>query len=632
MKMKKFFSCVIYAALLLCLVTLLSVGAFAADLEAPEPSVVSVTEDEVSLAWAEVQGAEGYKIYSYDRESITYTALGSTKNTYYTAKNLEGGTEYTFVVRPFVKLESGARDFGKLSEGVAVTTRLSSVEGIVCDTADSNSITLSWSEVKGAVIYRIKVAEIGSTSYRLVGKTQENCFTLSDLEENSGYKFRISAGDGEYSTTYCTAVRLYTAPEEAAKPKTASVENGVVKLKWEEAEGASYYYIYSSLTKNGTYKRVGKAKTTSYNYKLKDPDKVCYIKIAAVRDTAYQTTVGEKSEALRVKPLGFAIKVPAVVRSREYPEITVPGYGSKVKWSSSDPSVIKVSGGRLYACGQGTATITARYKLYSAKAKVKVSAPVLTYRSCVFDVTNGKYIFASRINERCYPASITKLITALVALKYMKLTDTIVVGNELNMVEPLSSRCGIQKGEKFKLGDILYGLLLPSGGDAAYTIAVNCARKVSGRPNMGYVEAKNYFVSLMNSYMKSIGAKGTHLVNPHGYPVSGHYTTVSDLCLVAQKILKNKTLKTITSTPSKYVTAKTGRGRTWTTTNSLIKKGSSFYSPYSHGMKTGTVDDYYTGIVSAATKNGRTIITVAIGCESYNARYVATRTLYNYYL
>ena len=630
--MKKLSCFLLCIATVLCFAAALTFSTYAADLDAPEPSVFSVSNDEITLMWAAVDGADGYKIYMSESADGKFNALGVTKNTYYTADNLDGGTEYYFAVRPFIKGDGTTRDFGTTSEHIAAKTLIDSVENIVCKSADSNSISFSWGSVTGAEKYIIKIAEPGSKQYKIIGETSKTDFRVEGLLENSAYKIRISAGNEEYTTPFCTAVKLYTMPSRAEKPKLKSVENGRIKLTWKETNGADYYNIYLSDSKNGTYKKIGKSETASYTCKANVASEISFIKIAAVKATAYQTTEGKKSAALKVDKIDFKIKVPAVIRNREYPDITVPGYDSKVKWTSSDKSVIKVQGGRLYACGQGTATITAKYNGYSDKVKIKVGAPVLKYMSCVFDVTNNRYVFASRINERCYPASITKLITALVALKYMNLNDTIVVGSELNMVEPLSSRCGIQKGEKFRLGDILYGLLLPSGGDAAYTIAVNCARKVSGNPNMGYVEAKNYFVSLMNSYMKSIGATGTHLVNPHGYPVNGHYTTVHDLCLVARNVLKNKTLKSITSTPTKYIVAKTGKGRTWTTTNSLIKNGSSFYSPYAHGMKTGTVDDYYTGIVSAATKNGRTIITVAVGCESYNARYIATRTLYNYYL
>ena len=304
-----------------------------------------------------------------------------------------------------------------------------------------------------------------------------------------------------------------------------------------------------------------------------------------------------------------------------------------MKWKSSDKSVIKIKDGRLYAVGQGKAKLTAIYKKkYKRTVTVKVSAPTLSYMSAVYDVTNKEYIYHNRLNERCYPASITKLVTALVALKYMDEDDTITVGSELNMVEAYSSRCDIKWGEKFRLRDILYGLLLPSGGDAAYTVAVNCARKVSGNKNMGYVAAKNYFVKLMNEYMDDIGATGSHFVNPHGYPVKGHYSTVHDLFLVANKVLKNKTLKSITSTSYKYVRALTGEGHSWGTTNSLIASYAYYYSPYAIGMKTGTVEDDYTGIIGAFKKNNKTYITVVIGCESYNARYDATHKLIRTYL
>ena len=252
--------------------------------------------------------------------------------------------------------------------------------------------------------------------------------------------------------------------------------------------------------------------------------------------------------------------------------------------------------------------------------------------SAVYDYTDDQYVFEQNINKRCYPASITKLITALVALKYMDPYDTIVVGSELNLVESNASVCGLRKGEKFRLKDILYGLLLPSGGDAAYTIAVNCARKASGNPNMGYRDASKYFADLMTKYVRSIGGTGTNCVNPHGYPRSNHYSTVHDLMLIANKVLDNDLLRTITSTKSKYITALTGRGRTWSTTNSLLKTSSAYYYPYAHGMKTGTVNPGYTGIIAVATKNGRTIITIVIGCPTYNSRYDNTHKLLKAYL
>ncbi len=505
--------------------------------------------------------------------------------------------------------------------------------GLAFSSATATSITVKWNAVKGAESYKIYCGISGIDGYTLAGTSKTNSFTITGLNGDSRYKIKVSAVSEGGTSKRSELIRLYTLPKRAARPSVVSRDSKSVTIKWEKTGRANLYAVYMASSKDGKYKKLTTTKKTTYTYEKKVPEKVCYFKIVPIIKTDFQYSEGRASKIRKTSIGKISIELPDTIRKGEYPEITVPYYNSKVKWYSSDKSVIKYKGGRLYAAGQGTVTLTAVYKKkYKRSVKVKVTAPTVRYMSAVYDVTNKEYVYHNRLNERCYPASITKLVTALVALKYMDVDDTIVVGNELNMVEAYSSRCDIRRGEKYRLGDLLYGLLLPSGGDAAYTIAVNCARKVSGNKNMGYVAAKNYFVSLMNKYMDKIGATGSHFVNPHGYPVKGHYSTVHDLVLVARKVLANKTLKKITSTPYKYVTALTGQGHSWGTTNSLIASYAYYYSPYAHGMKTGTVHDEYTGIIGAATKNKRTIITVVIGCESYNARYDATHKLLRTYL
>ena len=512
--------------------------------------------------------------------------------------------------------------------------KLATPTGLAFSKATTSSITVKWKAVKGAEIYYVYCGISGKDGYSLVGKTGATSFTIKNLSTDKRYKIKVKAtAKGRPSSDRSELIRLYTLPPRGAKPSIVSRDGASVTVKWAKSGKANLYAVYVASSKNGKYKKVTTTKKTTYTYKKKTPEKAYYFKVVPIIETKDQYSKGKASKIRKASIGKISIELPDIIRKGEYPDITVPYYDSKVKWKSSDKSVIKIKNGRFLAAGQGTAKLTATYKKkYKRTVTVKVTAPTVNYMSAVYDVTNKKFIYHNRLNDRCYPASITKLVTALVALKYMKLNDTIVVGNELNMVEAYSSRCDIRRGEKYKLKDILYGLLLPSGGDAAYTIAVNCARKVSGNKNMGYVAAKNYFVKLMNEYMKDIGATGSHFVNPHGYPVKGHYSTVHDLVLVAQRVLKNKTLKSITSTPYKYVTALTGQGHSWGTTNSLIASYAYYYSPYAHGMKTGTVDDEYTGIIGAFTKKKRTIITVVIGCESYNARYNATHRLINTYL
>lgn len=609
-----------------------SFSANAVDLSTPIIKSKKTTSNTATIVWSEVSNANGYKIYQKNTQG-SFTALKSTSKTEYTVSNLSSDTSYEFRIRAYVKDKNGKKTFGPYSEIVSLKTKLDDVKNLSFKSAQKNSITVKWDEVSSATHYKVYYGVCGKDGYKLAGTTDKTTLKIENLEENTRYKIKVMAKSDSNSSSYSQLIKLYTALGKANKPQVEKKDSTSVTLKWAKTKNANLYYIYVSSSPDGKYKKKGETQKTSYTYIKKTPEKAYYFKIVPVVKNSYQTMKGQASNYKKASIGKITISVPETVRKGEYPQITVPNYTSKIKWSSSNSSVIKVKNNRLFAVKEGTATITAVYnKKHKASISVTVSPPVLKYMSAVYDVSADEYVFESRINERCYPASITKLITALVCLKYMDLNDVIVVGNELNMVEALSSRCNIQRGEKFKLKDILYGLLLPSGGDAAYTLAVNCARKVSGNSNMGYVEAKNYFVSLMNNYMKSIGATGTHCVNPHGYPVDGHYSSVHDLVLVAKEVLKNDTLKKITSTPYKYVTSLTGQGHSWSTTNSLIVSYAYYYSKYAHGMKTGTVNDNYTGIVSAATKDGRTIITVVIGCESYNARYEATHKLYRTYL
>lgn len=604
----------------------------ASAVSAPEKTgtLKAVTESKSALiTWDAVPGADGYRIYLFkDGSNIGYKTLKKPSHEF---SNLKADSEYSVKVRAFA-LSGKEKLFGKYSDILTFRTKMPTPEGLKAKKATSSSLLMTWNAVKGAEKYYIYLAPRGSSEYKKIAETQNTTYTVRELDGKKGYKIRIRAvRKGNYSRMTAVAA-FYTVPKRPTSLKTQSQTPSAVRLTWEQVKPSDGYRVYAAETKDGKLRLIGTVKKPAFVYSAGKSETVYYFSVRAIIKTENQSIYGEISDRVRGKTGKFTASLSKnTVRKGEYIDAVLKGAASP-KLSSSDTSVIKVENGRLHAVGTGSAVVTVKSGNSTVRLSVKVNPPIFNYMSCVYDVTKERMIFGNRMNDRCYPASITKLITALVALKYMSVDSTIVVGNELNMVEPLSSRCGIYQGEKFRLGDLLYGLLLPSGGDAAYTIAVNCARKVSGNPNMGYVAAKNYFAGLMNKYMKSIGATGTNCVNPHGYPVSGHYSTVHDLLLVAQRVLKNKTLSKVTSTYGKYITALTGRGRYWSTTNGLIIPGGSRYNPCSHGMKTGTVNDNYTGIISAATNSKHTVITIVIGCESYGARYDATQKLYNYYL
>lgn len=569
--MKRRFSSALFFAFFVLLTAFSVTLSSAANLAAPAAEVTLRKSDYVKISWKSVKGADGYKIYTTQPDG-SQKALASTKKTDYTVKSLKPNKSYTFAVRAFVTKKDGTRDFGKYKKNITVKTMLAPPAGVKLQRADENSITVAWDKQKGAVKYKVQYCEKNSDKFITAGITAETSMKISGIGGKNGFKIRVAAVGKDNSSPYAKPVTLYTVPPKIGTPAVTKVSHDAVTLKWNKVKSATKYYVYVCTEPNGKYSVAGKTSKTEFACPVKKASTKYYFKVRGAAETADQLSKGKPSDAVsaKSKPYPFKIQLNSTqIKKGEYIYLNIPHF-KNVKWSTSNSKVISLSGSRAYANGTGSATITAKLGDKKTSVKIKVGAPVVNYMSCVFDVTNNKWVFSNKMKDRCYPASMTKLITALVALKYMKTSDVIVVGNELNMVEPMSSRCGIQRGEKFRLGDLLYGLLLPSGGDAAYTIAVNVARKVSGKPNMGYVEAKNYFVKLMNSYMKSLGAVGTHCVNPHGYPVNGHYSTAYDLCLVGKAVLKNPTLKKIVSTPSKYVKALTGKGRSWRTTNQLI--------------------------------------------------------------
>ncbi len=622
----------LFSALVLALLVSCSFGfsSFAAKLDAVNKIKTAAESNACTLSWSAVDGADGYRVYRANGDD--FQILANTAKNSFRAENLKSNKNYKFTVRAYT-LENGKKVLGPRGETVTVKTKLPSVSKILATGATVSSVKISWDAVSGAEKYQIYVSPTGVTAYKKIGETEDTEFRLTDLSGETGYKIRLRAVSQTNTSALSEATVFYTVPKAVEKVKASSAAGTKVKLSWNKTSAASFYKIYVANKKNGKLRYAGKTSSPSFTYTGEKSLTKYFFVVRPFIKTDSQSLSGKISPRFAGKTGKLTLTLgKSNVRKGEYVDVIASSAKKYVSLSSSNKNVVRiVNRGLINAVSTGTATITATDGNSKARIKISVAAPIFNYMSCVYDVTNEKMIFGNRMNDRCYPASITKLITALVATKYMSLDTVITVGNELNMVEPLSSTCEIQRGEKFRFGDLLYGLLLPSGGDAAYTIAVNCARKVAKNPNMGYVEAKNYFVSMMNDYMKSIGATGTHCVNPHGYPVSGHYSTVHDLLLVARNVLKNPTLSRITSTNAKYVTALTGKGRYWTTTNGLINPYSYWHSSYAHGMKTGTVDDDYTGIISAATNNEHTVITIVIGCESYNARYNATYKLYNNY-
>lgn len=202
----------------------------------------------------------------------------------------------------------------------------------------------------------------------------------------------------------------------------------------------------------------------------------------------------------------------------------------------------------------------------------------------LFDTKNQEVKFAKNIHEKLYPASTTKILTAYVALKHGDLNATATVTEEELQLEAGSTTCGLSVGDTVSLQELLYGLILCSGNDAANVIA----DLVSG--------SVEEFAKLMNQEALALGATNSHFVNAHGLQDEEHYTTVYDMYLIFNAAIKDERFVSIINTQNHTASFSNSAGETvtkdWSTTNKYLKGEETAPEGIKViGGKTGTTND-----------------------------------------
>ena len=153
--------------------------------------------------------------------------------------------------------------------------------------------------------------------------------------------------------------------------------------------------------------------------------------------------------------------------------------------------------------------------------------------AALFDVNSSNIIYGKNMHERLAPASLTKVLTALVALDYGNLDDVITVTKDVNITESGATLCGLKEGDTLTLNQALHALLIQSANDAANAIAIHLGGSIEG------------FSTLMNEKAISIGATNSHFVNPHGLSADDHYTTAYDLYLIFNEAINYELFREI---------------------------------------------------------------------------------------
>ncbi|MGN0341560.1 MAG: D-alanyl-D-alanine carboxypeptidase family protein [Roseburia sp.] len=234
----------------------------------------------------------------------------------------------------------------------------------------------------------------------------------------------------------------------------------------------------------------------------------------------------------------------------------------------------------------------------------------------VFNLATGEIPYSQKIYEKMYPASTTKILTAYIAIKYGNLDDTVTISENAVTVTSDSSVCDLRAGDRMTLRDLVYGLILRSGNDAAVAIAEHMS---------GSIEE---FAQLMNAEAASMGATGSHFVNPNGLPDEDHYTTVYDMYLIFQQALSDETFYQVISTTNytTYYTAADGSAASmeWTTTNQyLVDKQTPPDGFTVIGGKTGTTGEAgYCLVLLSTNASGDEIISIVFKADCRSNLYL----------
>lgn len=234
----------------------------------------------------------------------------------------------------------------------------------------------------------------------------------------------------------------------------------------------------------------------------------------------------------------------------------------------------------------------------------------------VFQLATGDVTYAQNIYEKRYPASTTKILTAYLAIKYGNLDDVVTVSDTLDSLDSSSSVCGLKVGDKITLRDVLYGLMMRSGNDAAVAIAEH----ISG--------SCEKFADLMNQEAKLMGATTSHFVNPHGLPDEDHYTSVYDLYLIFQKAITESTFReiiTATTYTANYTHADgTVENPVWSSTNQYFSGEASTPEGFTViGGKTGTTGAAgYCLVLLSENSNGEEVISIVLKADGKSNLYL----------
>lgn len=222
------------------------------------------------------------------------------------------------------------------------------------------------------------------------------------------------------------------------------------------------------------------------------------------------------------------------------------------------------------------------------------------------ETNTGRILYERDADKQIYPASLTKLMTAILVVENCELDEIVTVSENAVLSVPSGYvNANLQVGEELTVEDLLYIMLIPSANDAANALAEHVG---------GSIES---FSTMMNSRAKELGCTGSNFTNPSGLHQEEHYTTTRDLFFISQKAIQNKTIEKILGTTTYTLPSTnkyTGEKRVFTTTNYMIRETlKKFYCDYCIGAKTGYTGEAKNCVVEFAKKDGIELTAIVMG-------------------
>lgn len=247
--------------------------------------------------------------------------------------------------------------------------------------------------------------------------------------------------------------------------------------------------------------------------------------------------------------------------------------------------------------------------------------------SCILiEANTGKILYEKNSNDVRFPASTTKIMTAILTVENCNLDDVATVSHNAVYSIPYDyTHASLKEGEELTVEQLLYALMIPSANDAAIVLAEHIS---------GSVEE---FAKLMNKRAEELGCKNTHFVNPNGIHSKDHTSTSYDLALMGKFAMQNSIIRKIVSTTQFTLPATNKYSKTdriFNNSNDLLNTYSRYYYEGTTGVKTGYTGEAGNCIIASAKKNDFEVILVVLGGESTNTglsqRYLDCKTLFDY--